>query len=107
MSKLKNKFKPMWLIAPAIVVVWMLVMYFIKDIYPFGEATLIGYDLRHGNLPAMYYVYDAWHSGDFSRLFYDFTTAGGFSREILFTLFQPRFLFTLFCVGSMPAKFCS
>ena len=89
-------FKPMWLIAPAIVAVWILVMFFMKDVYPFGEGTMVVYDLRHGVVPAMYYVYDAWHSGDFARLFYDFTTASGFGRGCLLSLFQPQFLFLLF-----------
>ncbi len=94
--KKKLNFKPIWLVAPAIVIVWMLVMYFIKEVFPFGEGSMISYDLRHGGVPGMLYAYDAWHSGDFFRLFYDFTTAGGFGRGSLLTLFQPRFLFTIF-----------
>lgn len=96
MSKLKYNFKPIWLIAPTIVAVWILGMFFVRDIYPFGEGTMIAYDLRHGGVPAMYYVWDVFHSGDFSRLFYDFTSAGGFGRETLLTFFYPQYLFLLF-----------
>lgn len=91
----KLNFKPIWLIAPAIVAAWILVVFFIKDVYPFGQGTIIAYDLRHGGVPAMYYVWDVFHSGDFSRLFYDFTTAGGFARESLLNIFYPQYWFLL------------
>lgn len=96
MRKLKKKFNVVWLIAPAVVVVWMLVLYFIKGVYPFGDNSIVAYDLNEIGLPGMYHVYDAWHSGDFSRLFYTFNTAAGIPYGSILTLFQPRFLFLLF-----------
>lgn len=78
MKKRTLNFNPVWLIAPAIVIVWMLCVYYINGIYPFGVSSLISYDLYNGGLPDIYQVYDAWHSGDFTRLIYDFTTATSF-----------------------------
>ncbi|OQA49191.1 MAG: Bacterial membrane protein YfhO [Firmicutes bacterium ADurb.Bin300] len=91
--KLKINHKRLFLVAPLITIIWLLVIYFIKDIYPFGSGTIIDYDLYQGGVPAMYYVYDALHSGSF---FYDFTTAGGFGRDSLLSLFSLDNLFLFF-----------
>ncbi len=92
----QKKFDFKWLIAPAIVVVWMITMYWIKGIYPFGDSTLVSFDLRTGNMPVIYYVYDIFRSGDFTKLIYDFHTAAGFARDSLLTIIQPRFVFCMF-----------
>jgi len=89
----KLNFKLIWLISPAVVAAWILVMFFIKDVYPFGNGTIVGYDLLHGGVPVIYYVWDVIHSGDFSRIFYDFTSACGFARESLFSILHPQFWF--------------
>ncbi len=96
MKKRTSKFNPVWLIAPAIVIVWMLCVYYINGIYPFGVSSLLSYDLYNGGLPDIYQVYDAWHSGDFTRLIYDFTTAAGFQRVSLLSIIQPRYIYSLF-----------
>ncbi len=96
MRKKELNFKPVWLIAPAIVVVWMLIMYFCKEVFPFGNATLVAYDLLHGEMPVIYHVYDAWHSGNLFDIFYNSRTLGGFGWSVVLTIFQPRYLFTLF-----------
>lgn len=90
------KINPIWFIAPAITVVWMLVMYCIEDIFPFGDDTLIMYDLLHAGVPSMYRVHDAWHSGNLSELFYNFTATGGGAWNVVLSLLQPRNLFVLF-----------
>ncbi len=89
------KFKPIWLVAPAIVVVWLMGMYYYREVFPFGTGSILGYDLYNGSVPVWYHIYDAWHSGDLSALFYDFTTAGGFVWNWLLSILQPRNLFLL------------
>lgn len=96
MKKLNLRLKPVWFIAPAIVIVWMLALYYFYEIFPFGKATLIAYDLLHGSMPGMYHVYDAWHSGNIADLFYNFEAVGGFAQSLITTIIQPRYLFILF-----------
>lgn len=91
--KLKINHRWLLLVAPLIAVIWLLVIYFIKGIYPFGSGTVIDYDLYQGGVPSLFYVYDALHSGSF---FYDFSTAGGFGRDTLLSLFAPDNLFMFF-----------
>lgn len=96
---MKNKslrINPVWFIAPAITVVWVLVMYFIEDIFPFGDDTLVMYDLLHAGVPLIYRVHDAWHSGNLAELFYGFTATGGGAWNGVLSLLQPRNLFVLF-----------
>lgn len=92
MEKTFNK-KWAWAIAPSITVLGLLVLYFVKGIYPFGTGTVIGADLLQGGMPALFYMYDALHGGN---LFYDLTTAGGLERDMLTALFYPTNLFMLF-----------
>ncbi|MCQ2478826.1 MAG: YfhO family protein, partial [Clostridia bacterium] len=80
-------------IAPAIVIIWLLVIYAVKGIFPFGDGTIVQYDLQYGVVPATYYhLWDAFHGGN---LFYDFTTACGFGRGMLTQLFYPTNIFIL------------
>ncbi|MDO4831756.1 MAG: hypothetical protein Q4A46_09840, partial [Clostridia bacterium] len=81
MQKINKKY--VWLIAPIITIIWILVLYYIKGIYPFGSGTIIDHDLFAGDVPALFYKYDVLHGGNF---FYDFTTAGGFGRNSLFEI---------------------
>ncbi|MGN1316993.1 MAG: YfhO family protein [Acutalibacteraceae bacterium] len=96
MKKRGLKIDPIWFIAPAITVVWMLVMYYIEEIFPFGDDTLIMYDLLHAGVPIIYRVHDAWHSGSLAELFYGFTATGGGAWNVVLSLLQPRFIFALF-----------
>ncbi len=84
--------KPIWLIAPIVSIVWLLVIYYLKDAYPFGNGTPVSYDWYNGTFASLLHNYDAWHSGN---LFYDFTSAAGFARNVLTTVFQPQNLFAL------------
>lgn len=80
-------------IAPAIVIIWLLVIYAVKGIFPFGDGTIVQYDLQYGVVPASYiHLWDAFHGGN---LFYDFTTACGFGRGMLNSLFYPTNIFIL------------
>ncbi len=80
-------------IAPAIVIIWLLIIYALKDIFPFGDGTIVQYDLQYGVVPSSYYhLWDAFHGGN---LFYDFTTACGFGRSMLTQLFYPTNIFIL------------
>lgn len=78
--------------APFITAVWLLAIYYLKGIYPFGSGTVIDCDLYQGDVPAFFYIYDAWHGGS---LFYDFTTACGAGRDITLSLLNPSNLFLL------------
>mgnify|MGYP003455820107 FL=1 len=94
MKKKTLEFKPIWLIAPVVVVAFLLVVYYLKDIYPFGNSSVLVNDWYNGTFPSSFmHIYDAWHSGS---LFYDFTSATGFSRSVLLTLLQPHYVFSLF-----------
>ena len=95
MVKRELKFKPIWLVAPAIVVVWLMVMYYYREVFPFGTGSILAYDLYNGSVPVWHHIYDAWHSGNLSALFYDFTTAGGFVWNCMVSILQPRNLFLL------------
>ena len=80
-------------IAPAVVIIWLLIIYAIKGIFPFGDGTIVQYDLQYGVVPASYFhLWDAFHGGN---LFYDFTTACGFGRSMLTQLFYPTNIFIL------------
>ena len=90
----KIKFNSIWVIVPAVTAIIVLVLYYLKGVYPFGNASVLTYDWYSGTFPASFlHIYDAWHSGS---LFYDYTTALGFSRNILLTLLQPQYVFALF-----------
>ncbi len=89
-KKEKNK---VIFIAPAIVIIWLLIIYAVKGIFPFGDGTIVQYDLQYGVVPASYiHLWDAFHGGN---LFYDFTTACGFGRSMLTQLFYPTNIFIL------------
>ncbi len=79
-------------IAPAVVIIWLLIIYALKGVFPFGDNNIIQYDLFHGTVPGYYYLWDAFHGGS---LFYDFTTACGFGRGMLNSLFYPTNIFIL------------
>lgn len=96
MLKKGSKINPVWFIAPMITVVWMLVMYYIEEIFPFGDDTLVLYDLLHAGVPLIYRVHDAWHSGNLAELFYGFTATGGGAWNVALSLLQPRYIFAMF-----------
>lgn len=96
MLKKGSKINPVWFIAPMITVVWMLVMYYIEEIFPFGDNTLVLYDLLHAGVPLIYRVHDAWHSGNLAELFYGFTATGGGAWNVALSLLQPRYIFAMF-----------
>lgn len=95
MVKRELRFKPVWLIAPVIVVVWLMAMYCYREVFPFGTGSILAYDLYNGSAPVWHHIYDAWHSGNLSALFFDFTTAGGFMWNCLVSILQPRNMFLL------------
>lgn len=82
------------LVSTVITVGWLSAIFYIKGIYPFGSGTVIDHDLFGLDVPArFYYAYDVLHGGN---LFYDFTTACGLGRNMLFELFDSTNLFLFF-----------
>lgn len=86
------KFDLTLLVAPFVTVVMLLVIYYIKGIYPFGTGTTVDFDCTYKIVPEYFYLHDAWHGGS---LFYDFTTAGGFARDLTLSLLRPGNIFML------------
>ncbi len=80
------------LIAPLITVIMLLIVFYIKGIYPFGEGTTVDFDCTYKIVPEYFYLHDAWHGGS---LFYDFMTAGGFARDMTLSLLRIGNVFML------------
>lgn len=76
-----------------ITTIWLLVIYFIKGVFPFGSGTIIDGDLYQGGVPSYFYLWDIMHGGN---LIYDFTTACGFERLTLFSVLNPANWFLFF-----------
>lgn len=88
----KRRFDYTLLISPLITVGILLVIYYLKGIYPFGTGTTVDFDCTYKIVPEYFYLHDAWHSGS---IFYDFTTAGGFARDLTLSLLRPGNIFML------------
>ncbi len=91
-NNLSKHFDLTLLIPPLITVIGLLVIYYMKGIYPFGSGTTVDFDCTYKIVPEYFYLHDAWHSGS---LFYDFTTAGGMARDLTLSLLRPGNIFML------------
>lgn len=90
-TKKKNIFS--YIIAPVITIIFILVIYAIKGIYPFGLNSVIDFDLYQVTLSVYYNLYDAFHNGNF---LYDFISACGLDRNIIIVALNPINWFFLF-----------
>ena len=89
-----------YLLPPVTVVLILFLVFIVKGIYPFGENTIVYYDMGQQVVPFYYHIYDSLHGG--SALFFDWysnlsanytmgmANSGCFSPMILFFYFVPR-----------------
>lgn len=60
MKKIFQKYG-IYLIAPMIAIILMLIIYLLKGMYPFGDHTIIQADLGQGHIPNCYLMWDILH----------------------------------------------
>ena len=68
----------------------LLVVYFLKGIYPFGQNSIVEADLGQAYIPVFYNVYDIFHSGN--SIFWNFCLGAGsnfYGSFVLNALFSP------------------
>ena len=86
-----KKDKPLWLAAPFVTLIGMLLLYYLNGVTPFGTNSIASYDLLQATYPSMNYVWDIFHGN--ANLHYDFQVACGYGRNIFSILLQPQYLF--------------
>ena len=80
-----------YIVSPLLTAVIMLVIYLMRNIYPFGSGTVIDIDLGDGGIPFYLHFYDVIRGG--ASFFYDWTTAAGFERFAFPALLTPSVWF--------------
>lgn len=65
----------LYILSPAISCGILILVFFLKDVYPFGYSNVIHTDMLHSYVPLYYHLWDVIHSG--KSLFYDIYSAGG------------------------------
>ena len=72
---MKKKLHPELFLAGGISIFILLLIFFVKGIYPFGEDNIATQDMIHGYLPVYYHLYDFLHGE--KSLFFDWYTGTG------------------------------
>jgi uncharacterized membrane protein YfhO len=86
--KLKNALP--YIITALFGIVFMLVIYAVSGIYPFGEGTVIADDMAQQTIPNYTYFWDFMHSGGKLSLLFNWQTGGGIqSLSTGFYIFKP------------------
>lgn len=80
-----------YIVSPILTAVIILVIYSMRNIYPFGSGTIIDIDLGDGGIPFCLHFYDVIRGG--ASFFYDWTTAAGFERFAFPALLTPSVWF--------------
>lgn len=65
----------LYLLSPVIAGTVLTLVFFLKNVYPFGYSNVIHTDMIHSYVPLYYHLWDCMHSG--KNLFYDIYSAGG------------------------------
>lgn len=79
-----------YLIPCFIVLIIMLIVYFIKHMYPFGSLTTLQIDADYNYVPVLFKIHDIFHYGD--NFFWDFKLGGGaniYGSLVLNSIFSP------------------
>lgn len=89
-----------YLLPPITIAIILFLVFLVKGIYPFGENTIVYYDMGQQTIPYYYHIYDYLHGE--SALFFDWysnlsanyamgmANSGCFSPFILYFYFIPR-----------------
>ena len=95
--------KRKYLLPGAFVLLILLIVYFIKNIYPFGNGFISWGDMHTQVLPLYYNFYDVFHSGKSMLIGYSGLTAINLIANFSYYVFSPfTFIVLLFSRSNIP-----
>ena len=79
-----------YFVGPVIVLLILLVVFFLKSVFPFGDNTIMSGDVAQGYVPFYYFLHDTVYSG--KNIFFDYSLGMGsnmYGGFVLDGLFNP------------------